>query len=138
MRQRNSFHPTGLRERAWIVWLWVEGWSVRFIAQHTGTSVTTVYRWIRRWEREGNVETRNMSGRPRSSPWIRKMGNKLGSHTCISSNKSSTLNSHPNDITLRFQSTQEDCLATFSNLADFSRHHHKSTELASQAAFVLL
>lgn len=129
MGQRNSFRPTGLRERAWIVWLWVEGWSVRVIAQHTGTSVTTVYRWIRRWEREGNVETRNKSGRPRSSLWIKKLGNKLRSHTCISS---STVNSHPTDYEFRFHSTQEDCLAYsctyhLCNLEGFSHHCFKSS-----------
>lgn len=68
LSMRNQvFRPTGLRERAEFVWLWVEGWSVRAIAQHTGTSVTTVYRWIRRWQKEGNVHDRPRSGRPRSA-----------------------------------------------------------------------
>ncbi|KAK3886355.1 hypothetical protein Pcinc_004591 [Petrolisthes cinctipes] len=77
MRFRNPFRPTGLRERAKIVLLWVEGWSVRAIAQHTGTSVTTVYRWIRRWQKEGNVKTRSKSGRPRSSFGSGERGNRF-------------------------------------------------------------
>lgn len=71
------FRPTGLRERAEFVWLWVEGWSARAIAQHTGTSVTTVYRWIRRWQREGNVHDRPRSGRPRS------VAKKAGNFDCV-------------------------------------------------------
>lgn len=67
------FRPTGLRKRAEFVWLWVEGWSAKAIAQHTSTSVTTVYRWIRRWQREGNVHDRPRSGRPRSA--AKKAGN---------------------------------------------------------------
>ncbi|KAK3878422.1 hypothetical protein Pcinc_017006 [Petrolisthes cinctipes] len=70
------FRPTGLEERAEIVWLWVEGWSVKAIAQHTGTSITTVYRWIRRWQKEGNVSDRPRSGRPRRA--AQKMGNING------------------------------------------------------------
>ncbi|KAK4309809.1 hypothetical protein Pmani_018570 [Petrolisthes manimaculis] len=72
MRQQ-VFRPTGLEERAEIVWLWVEGWSVKAIAQYTGTSITTVYRWIRRWQKEGNVSDRPRSGRPRSD--AQNMGN---------------------------------------------------------------
>lgn len=64
MRQY-PFRPTGLDERARFVWMWVEGLSVRMIAQQTGTSVTTVYRWIRRWQQEGHVENKTRSGRPR-------------------------------------------------------------------------
>ena len=32
--------------------------SLRTIARHTGSSVTTVYRWIRRWQQEGHINTR--------------------------------------------------------------------------------
>ena len=64
LAQRN-FRPTGLEERAHLVWLWVAGRSVHTIALLTGTSVTTVYRWIRRWQREGHVNSRPRSGRPR-------------------------------------------------------------------------
>lgn len=46
-----------------IVWMWHCGLSVRDIANNTGVSTTTVYRWIHRWNREGNVWTK-----PRSCP----------------------------------------------------------------------
>ncbi|XP_045102567.1 uncharacterized protein LOC123498989 [Portunus trituberculatus] len=62
--QRN-FRPTDLGERARLVWLWMAGRSVHNISVITGTSVTTVYRWIRRWQREGHVNSRPRSGRPR-------------------------------------------------------------------------
>ncbi|XP_066984733.1 uncharacterized protein [Macrobrachium rosenbergii] len=53
--------------RTKMVCMWVGGMSARAIAQETGTSVTTVYRWIRRWQKEGNVETKPRSGRPRTT-----------------------------------------------------------------------
>ncbi|XP_045102571.1 uncharacterized protein LOC123498994 [Portunus trituberculatus] len=59
-----SFRPTEGHERAEFVWLWASGMPVRDIAVRSGTSVTTVYRWIRRWQREGHVNTRPRSGRP--------------------------------------------------------------------------
>ncbi|KAK4326019.1 hypothetical protein Pmani_003442 [Petrolisthes manimaculis] len=57
--------PTTLEDRAKFIWLWVKGNSARNIAKETGTSVTTVYRWIRRWRERGVVENRPRSGRPR-------------------------------------------------------------------------
>lgn len=59
-----SFKPTESLERAGFVWLWASGVPVRDIAVRSRTSVTTVYRWIRRWQREGHVNTRLRSGRP--------------------------------------------------------------------------
>ncbi|XP_068234399.1 uncharacterized protein [Palaemon carinicauda] len=53
--------------RTKMVCMWVGGMSARAIAQETGTSVTTVYRWIRRWQKEGNVETKPRCGRPRTT-----------------------------------------------------------------------
>lgn len=58
---------TNLDDRAVFVWKWVCGRSVRTIAYETGSSMTTVSRWIRRWKREGNVNTRPRPGRPCSS-----------------------------------------------------------------------
>lgn len=58
MERRQKYTPTTLAERARIVWMWVDGVSTRIIAQEMGTSVTTVCRWIRRWQREGEVNTR--------------------------------------------------------------------------------
>lgn len=40
--------------------------SLRAIARCTGASVTTVYRWIRRWQREGHVLTRTRGCKPRT------------------------------------------------------------------------
>lgn len=45
--------------RAKMVWYWQAGIPVRDISHHTGVSVTTVYRWVRRWQEEGSVETRS-------------------------------------------------------------------------------
>ncbi|KAG7159496.1 putative winged helix-turn-helix domain containing protein 12 [Homarus americanus] len=65
MMQRHHFRITDLQDRAKFIWMWKDGFSVRMIANETGTSVTTVYRWIRRWQREGNLCTKTRSGRPR-------------------------------------------------------------------------
>lgn len=67
MNRQYRFRPTSLAERARFVWLWQSGLSARAIAQENRTSVTTVFRWIRRWKREGNVYTKPRSGRPRST-----------------------------------------------------------------------
>lgn len=56
--------PTNLTDRVRFVWMWISGMSARAIAQETGTSVTTVCRWIQRWRQEGNVNTKTRSGRP--------------------------------------------------------------------------
>ncbi|XP_053643873.2 glutamate receptor 4-like [Cherax quadricarinatus] len=55
MVQRRAFKPTGVDDRMRFVMMWVEGMSARDIALQTGSSVSTVYRWIRRWQRDGNV-----------------------------------------------------------------------------------
>lgn len=65
MEQRRRFKTTTLAERANLVWMWVEGVPTRMIAQETGISVTTICRWVKRWQREGNVHTRRKRGRPR-------------------------------------------------------------------------
>ncbi|XP_069951462.1 probable glutamate receptor [Cherax quadricarinatus] len=58
MGRRQRLRPTTLADRVKLVWLWVEGVPVRIIAQETKTSVTTVCRWVRRWQQEGNVNTK--------------------------------------------------------------------------------
>lgn len=50
-------------DRKRIVWLWVAGLAARDIAKEAGTSLSTVYRWIRRWEKEGTLATRSQCGR---------------------------------------------------------------------------
>lgn len=58
---------TDLADRSRFVWMWRSGMSARAIAQKTGASVTTICRWIRRWRREGHINTRPRRGRPRKS-----------------------------------------------------------------------
>lgn len=59
------YKATGITDRATIVCMWASGRSVREVARETGSSVTTVYRWIRRWRQEGSLRTRRRCGRPR-------------------------------------------------------------------------
>lgn len=59
MELRRRTRPTSSWERARFVIMWTGGMSLRAIARHTGSSVTTVYRWIRRWQHEGHISTRN-------------------------------------------------------------------------------
>ncbi|XP_068228604.1 probable glutamate receptor [Palaemon carinicauda] len=66
MDQRYSDRPEVLDIRARLVWMWYQGMSARRISYETGLSTTTVYRWIRRWQEEGNVCTKSRSGRPRN------------------------------------------------------------------------
>lgn len=58
---------TILADRIRFVQLWAGGMSARDIALVTGASMTTVYRWIHRWQREGNVYTRRHRHKPRLS-----------------------------------------------------------------------
>lgn len=60
-----KYRPTTLAERNRFVWLWRNGLSSGAIAQKTGTSITTVCRWLRRWRLEGHVHTKPRRGRPR-------------------------------------------------------------------------
>lgn len=58
------------KEGAWrlrtsLVAMWETGMTARGIAQETRVSVTTVYRWIRRWHMEGHLGNRPRGGRPR-------------------------------------------------------------------------
>ncbi|KAK3885063.1 hypothetical protein Pcinc_010717 [Petrolisthes cinctipes] len=45
-------------DRTRIMWLWLAGITPRDIAAETGTSLSTVYRWIRRWEKKGTLVSR--------------------------------------------------------------------------------
>lgn len=49
--------------RARMVWLWMTGMSAREISCFTGASVSTVYRWVRRWQAGGSVEAKHCRGR---------------------------------------------------------------------------
>lgn len=115
-----SNSPAVLAERTWIVWLWLEGASARSISQMTGASLSTVYRWVRRWQDEGSVATRPYHRRLRKVPWtaegefakIRKMyipsasANKMRCHT----SRSFASDSHSVIVTQSTQSPTVDVL----------------------------
>lgn len=64
MDKHGCFHFRTVKEdRLKMVRMWMEGKSVRAISQETGSSLPTVHRWLRRWQREGTVETRTYSVR---------------------------------------------------------------------------
>ncbi|KAK4316550.1 hypothetical protein Pmani_007682 [Petrolisthes manimaculis] len=46
---RRTFKRTRMEDRTRFIWLWLSGMSLRAIAERTGTSATTVRRWVRRW-----------------------------------------------------------------------------------------
>lgn len=60
-------------ERVRIVWMWLDGMSVKETAHLTGASVSTVYRWIRRWREEGTVESKKYHGGRHSTSWKEMM-----------------------------------------------------------------
>ncbi|KAK4313625.1 hypothetical protein Pmani_015029 [Petrolisthes manimaculis] len=76
MERRMSNSPAVLAERARIVLLWLGGSSARSISQQTGASLSTVYRWIHRWQDDGSVETKPYHRRLRKIPWTDKKGHK--------------------------------------------------------------
>ncbi|KAK3893555.1 hypothetical protein Pcinc_002620 [Petrolisthes cinctipes] len=70
-----------LFKRARIVQLWQKGVAVRNISRKTGASVTTVYRWIRRWKEEGTLKTKSYRRRPRAAAWQREVVTAASSST---------------------------------------------------------
>ena len=92
-----SFRPTESHERAGFVWLWASGMPVRDIAVRSGTSVTTVYRWIRRWQREGHVnsKTRNCRLVVPATPSPHKQLSTLGQPVATSSVSSCNTGAFP-------------------------------------------
>lgn len=65
MEKRGSYIRTLKTDRLRMVWMWLEGKSARAISLETGISICTVYRWIRRWREEGNVDIRPYRGKYR-------------------------------------------------------------------------
>ncbi|XP_071540830.1 uncharacterized protein [Panulirus ornatus] len=55
VNRHRELRATDLDDRVRLVLMWLKGTSVRDIAQKTGISLSTVYRWIRVWRKEGNV-----------------------------------------------------------------------------------
>ncbi|XP_045124108.1 uncharacterized protein LOC123512028 [Portunus trituberculatus] len=49
--------------RTRMIWLWLAGLSAREISCCTGASVSTVYRWLRRWQAGDSLEIKNFKGR---------------------------------------------------------------------------
>lgn len=70
VRRRSGFKLTGVDYRARIVLMWINGVSPHEIAQKTETSVSTVYRWIRRWRRESNFTLRDYNCFPGIIPRV--------------------------------------------------------------------
>lgn len=66
--ERMSHSRTGMAERVLMVWMWAHGASPRDISSRTKTSASTVYRWLRRWQEEGTLETRQYCGQLHSRP----------------------------------------------------------------------
>ena len=58
MDHRGTRYLAVIAARRWVVWLWLRGVSAMAISQQTGVSLSTVYRWVRRWHEEGSVEAR--------------------------------------------------------------------------------
>lgn len=63
MVMKNAHRRTIMADRLVMVWMWLNGASARGISSHTGASISTVYRWIRRWHDEGTLQTRPYCGR---------------------------------------------------------------------------
>ncbi|KAK4317317.1 hypothetical protein Pmani_011581 [Petrolisthes manimaculis] len=86
MDQGITNSPAVVAERARIVWLWLRGESARTVSQQTGASLSTVYRWIRRWQEEGTVRTRpfhKLKHSKKMTPWTIKAAQSEKTNTYI-------------------------------------------------------
>lgn len=63
MGRRRILRSTCINDRAMFIRMWMSGIPSSVIAQETGSTATTVRRWIRKWRREGNINGRRR-GRP--------------------------------------------------------------------------
>ena len=75
--------PVVVAERAKIVRLWLQGATARDISQETGASLSTVYRWVRRWQQEGTVKARTFHKKPQKNTWFKGRGNILKEATVL-------------------------------------------------------
>lgn len=55
MGRHRTFRKTRIAERAMFVYLRDAGLSLRTIAEKTGSSATTVRRWVNRWNKERSL-----------------------------------------------------------------------------------
>lgn len=69
MKKRIVNERVMMTERHRIVWMWLAGISARDISCECGASVSTVYRWIRRWQREGTLKARPNYGKRSWPTW---------------------------------------------------------------------
>ncbi|XP_068228786.1 uncharacterized protein [Palaemon carinicauda] len=54
-----------IQDRIRMIQLWRNGVTIKDIAERSGCSVTTVYRWINRWQTEGSIYDKQTPSRPR-------------------------------------------------------------------------
>lgn len=55
MDRRSGYRQTTVSDRKRIIWMWIRGMSTRVIARESGTSATTVQRWINRFQENGHI-----------------------------------------------------------------------------------
>lgn len=67
-RRIKRFLMSAVRTR--IVWLWLAGCRARDISIRTGTSISTVYRWLRRWQKACTVTKGLSEGTEVSSAYL--------------------------------------------------------------------
>lgn len=68
MERRVRQHKARVADRSRIIWMWLAGIPPQNISTQNGVSISTVYRWIRRWQKEGTLKTCYSAG-PRKSWW---------------------------------------------------------------------
>lgn len=67
MAKHRETRTTTVADRTLIVWLWERGTPPRTIACNVSTSLTTVYRWIRRWRQDRSLRNKQPIRRQRHS-----------------------------------------------------------------------
>ncbi|XP_064099407.1 glutamate receptor-like [Macrobrachium nipponense] len=63
MRRMYPTSEEALNLRAQLVGLWFLGMSLQMISHSTGLSISTAYRWIKRWQQEGHLHSRTRAKR---------------------------------------------------------------------------
>ncbi|KAG7168087.1 putative Glutamate receptor-like 82 [Homarus americanus] len=100
MKWRRPVKTTAVEDRVRFVWMWVGGKSLRAIARETGASVPTVYRWVHRWQQEGNVNTKTRGHKPSvvtlaSTQTGDRLNYSVTAHTTAPQFPRSKMDSHP-------------------------------------------